>query len=156
MVFADGIPRKRAILRCVDSPFASPERIWIEGLGDLNSGVPSCITDVSKKLTCYSNEAGIIYQADWADECWLTTNTTDLDVEQLVLYPNPVKDVLHVEVASKDIQIYIINSISGQETMAGILPSNGVVDVSNLPCGIYILQLRDQQGKRSVSKFVKQ
>lgn len=155
IVFADGVARKRVILRCVEFPFAYQERTWIEGLGDLSSGYPACIVDASKQLICYSEESGIIYQADWADKCWLTTNTNELDIEQLTVYPNPVRDILSVAAEKISFQTYYIKSITGQSIQAGELPASGV-DVSVLPSGVYILELRQPSGNRSVSTFVKQ
>lgn len=153
VTFADGIPRKRATLRCTEFPDDYESRIWIEGLGDLSSDNPACILDLGTQLACYSDTEGIIYQADFAEMCWLTTSTTEMDSEQLRLYPNPAKDVLHLDVA--DGHAFMVRTIASQLIHSGTL-SSGTIEVRGLPAGVYILELVHADGSRSVGKFIKQ
>jgi len=117
VAFADGIPRKRIILQCTNPPFpnAYAERVWIEGIGDVNGGVSTCLVDISETLICYSDAESTIYQVDWANECWFTTSTEDqLSSSTVTVHPNPTSSYLDVSSGSKSFTTYRITSISGQ------------------------------------------
>jgi len=68
--------------------------------------------------------------------------------ENLMIFPNPVNDILNVrlsETNSTDITWNIV-SITGQVVMSGTMTSNNsVIDISNFKSGMYILNLRDDQ-----------
>jgi hypothetical protein len=74
------------------------------------------------------------------------------------LYPNPVKDLLTLELDyHQDVTYYIFNSI-GMAVNSGLISagnSNVKIDVSNLDKGLYFLQLGEdkQQITRKIVKF---
>jgi hypothetical protein len=59
------------------------------------------------------------------------------------IYPNPVKDVLHIECGGiKEISIYnSVGKLIGQYKNADAVQ---IIDMGNLPNGIYLLQLKNQ------------
>jgi hypothetical protein len=68
--------------------------------------------------------------------------------ENLMIYPNPVNDVLNIRLSetNSDQITWNIVSITGQVIMSGTMNSNNsVIDISNFKSGMYILNLRDNQ-----------
>lgn len=86
-------------------------------------------------------------------------NTTDLaaSADSFNIFPNPVKDVLYVNVPEKlsknaKIQIYNISGSLVKETSAET--GKNKIDVNSLPVGAYILKLVNDLNTE-VSKFIK-
>ncbi|MDR3025299.1 reprolysin-like metallopeptidase [Chryseobacterium sp.] len=78
----------------------------------------------------------------------LTTDVKDQSLEDIKLYPNPVKDILNVtNVTSEE---YIIFDMTGKILLSGKL-ERGTVNVSSLLKGIYMIQIGDK-----AKKFIKQ
>ncbi|MBR0077328.1 MAG: M6 family metalloprotease domain-containing protein [Bacteroidales bacterium] len=71
------------------------------------------------------------------------------------LYPNPVADVLTVDLEGSF--LYTVYDASGRMVMQGHLSANdNALSVSNLESGIYYIRLSEEQtGKTTVAKFVK-
>jgi hypothetical protein len=67
---------------------------------------------------------------------------------KLTVYPNPVSNILTVEVERNDIPFYIINLL-GQQVLSG--KGTQRINVSALPEGAYFLKIGTEQ-----AKFVKQ
>ncbi|XDZ53792.1 hypothetical protein FlaCF_0840 [Flavobacterium tructae] len=60
--------------------------------------------------------------------------------QDIVLYPNPVKDILNVyNVENEEYKIF---NISGQEVLSGIIQT-GQINVETLPDGIYVIKVKD-------------
>jgi len=78
---------------------------------------------------------------------------------ELGFYPNPVRNTLHVSPESTEgkLQMMIINTLGEQmlrQSISGIGTTN--IDCSDLPAGLYILRVIDEQsGKSYVSSFMK-
>ncbi|KAF5053522.1 Peptidase C10 family protein [anaerobic digester metagenome] len=68
-------------------------------------------------------------------------------------YPNPANDVIYLNAASGANLQYLIFSSAGQLMQSGC--TNGNISVSDLPAGIYFLQLKTADGMQ-VSKLVKE
>jgi len=87
---------------------------------------------------------------------------TALSVEKderldLKMYPNPVKDRLHIQIPSRDTAIHMsLYDILGKEIQSHAV-SNGdnTVDVSRLPKGVYILTLASKHMTKTF-KLIKQ
>ena len=69
----------------------------------------------------------------------------DYKVEQGIIYPNPVEDVLFVNNRS-DRDGYIITNAAGKRVAWGET-QNGLIEVRDLPQGAYILEIHGQQFK---------
>ncbi len=69
------------------------------------------------------------------------------------LHPNPVNDILHIELAGFEAQTYEIHNMLGQTVAKGRYTSK--IDVSKFDKGVYILQLNIGE-KTKVKRFVKQ
>ena len=74
--------------------------------------------------------------------------------EELVIYPNPVKDVLNINIPElNDTAIYTIFDINGKRVMNSKLDKS-TIDVSKLSAGNYILRIVSGTSIRS-QKFIK-
>ena len=75
---------------------------------------------------------------------------------ELRLYPNPVKDILHIEIAnSQSTQIEILG-IDGRTVMSNLITNtHSTISVSPLPNGLYLLRSNDGTIISS-KKFIKQ
>lgn len=95
-----------------------------------------------------ASELNIIYTGG-------TLSTTDFEMSKsITLYPNPVKDILHIKVSEG---INITNcemfDISGKSMKAEIFDNN--IDVSQIQKGLYLIKLKTSKGILT-EKFIKE
>ncbi len=76
----------------------------------------------------------------------------DKNLSDLVVYPNPVSDVLNLS-TSGTLDSYDIYTITGQRVDGGAL-SQSFVQVSNLSRGLYFIEVSNEFGTKTI-KFVK-
>ncbi len=84
-----------------------------------------------------------------------TLDIANLDMKALVVYPNPVKDVLNVsfDTAINSIAVY---NMMGQVVMARMLNSNDTaIDVSTLSAGTYFVKVQSDATSKTV-KIIKE
>lgn len=74
--------------------------------------------------------------------------------DNIRLYPNPVQNRLFI--ANQDIQQYQIYSVLGAKINEGTLAVGRGIDCSGLSSGVYFINLTDNSGNVSTSKFVKE
>ncbi|MFD2942640.1 T9SS type A sorting domain-containing protein [Flavobacterium notoginsengisoli] len=82
-------------------------------------------------------------------------STPDFELADFRFYPNPVKHILNIQYKSiiDDIQIF---SVSGQSVLfKKINNTHSEIDLSNLPRGMYILNVKTD-GKEKAVKFIKE
>ena len=71
----------------------------------------------------------------------------------LVVYPNPVSDILQMS-SESTIDTYKIMNIQGAELKEG-KPIENTIDVSNLSSGLYFLQVKFRNGYEQIQRIVK-
>lgn len=82
-------------------------------------------------------------------------NNISFNNELFTLYPNPVKDNLHVKGSNTlDIARANIYDLSGR-LIKSVAVTNSIIPVATLISGTYIIALHDTAGKQHVSKFIK-
>ena len=89
--------------------------------------------------------------------CAGTASTTNLKVQELTSFPNPVNSELFVSVTEEELNVgisYAIMNVLGQEITLGKMDSTSIY-VDLLPAGVYYLQLRSTNFNSSL-KFVKE
>lgn len=70
-----------------------------------------------------------------------TLGTADLDLKNVVLYPNPVKDILNINL-DKNITAVALYNVLGQEVLAKFFNSNEIAfDISSLTSGTYFVKV---------------
>ncbi|HKO82610.1 MAG TPA: T9SS type A sorting domain-containing protein, partial [Chitinophagaceae bacterium] len=74
------------------------------------------------------------------------------------IYPNPVKDQLHIVSKSSDINYDVtITNISGQEVLRkNKVDNESTITVAHLPAGVYIIKLSHQEEQPKYYKVIKQ
>ena len=108
--------------------------------------------EVTRNNAVYSyqnNRNPFIDFPDLAEHIWGNKNTTKwnpttLDKEQrfhYFVYPNPVTDWLYVHVDTTKNVHYLLYTIDGQLTIAGVFDTNYSIDMQAIPKGLYVLQL---------------
>jgi hypothetical protein len=70
----------------------------------------------------------------------------------LNFYPNPATNELNIQAETEDSIIKIVNS-NGAEVYSG-KATDGKVDISNLPLGIYTIS-STIEGKKQTKRFIK-
>ena len=90
----------------------------------------------------------------------LHTETTDIpDDAALSVYPNPAGDLLHIELRGAEIANVALYDLQGRvvETRHGTSLQGGTatVNLRNVPAGVYLLRVRDAEGKEYMRKIVK-
>ncbi len=78
--------------------------------------------------------------------------------EQVSVYPNPSKGYVNVLVNVRSAQVpYSITDLSGKAVQSGMLRTDGAtnrVNIQGLRAGIYMLQVRDENGPRTAKLIV--
>ena len=83
----------------------------------------------------------------------LSVSVNDIREVPFGLYPNPVQDILYLETSEQNWSYQILN-LQGQQIMQGQYQDN--IGVSQLPSGIYFLQLSRENELYKAIKFVKE
>ncbi len=83
--------------------------------------------------------------------------TENIQIENISIYPNPINNLLNVNVGSNSGLNYSIFNITGQIILKGMFTSsNNRVDFSDLSKGVYFLQVLDKQlNKQNTYKLIK-
>ena len=85
-------------------------------------------------------------------DCYEGANVTESEFN-VAVYPNPTKDFLNVSISDPAIDMQVLNMLG--ECFSRPLCSDGKIDVSALPSGVYCLELKTRN-KTILTKFVKQ
>lgn len=79
----------------------------------------------------------------------------DVKKDNIKLYPNPVKDVLKIDIPNNEtITNICIYNVAGQKVITFSLPKE--INVESLPKGNYIIEITTDKDKKYTSKFIKQ
>ena len=83
------------------------------------------------------------YEINGLIECSTASINKNNNIENFRVYPNPVKDVIHINVESKFVGTrFTITTISGQKVSEGKIEKRElVVNIQDLSKGIYFMQL---------------
>ncbi len=131
----------------------------IEGIGS-NYGVMfrhlSTNYLLGQYLLCYHRDGVQTYLNNFYNTCLVHDGSPTIKTEapNIQLFPNPIQDFLYIEnpTAIDITQIKVYNNL-GQKVME--LPFSATLDFSQLPKGIYFIQLLNKQGIIFMKPFVK-
>ena len=85
------------------------------------------------------------YIKSFFNDCLNTTNISDLDIENIKVYPNPVSDVLTIEIDHSKEQMLEIYSLTGALLLREEISSkNRSIVVSSLKEGVYVLKIGNE------------
>ncbi len=71
----------------------------------------------------------------------------------VVMAPNPVSNILTVSWEGHNLRSLSVMDATGRQVTQGF---NGIIDMSNLPAGLYIVRAEDTEGQVASSKIIKQ
>ncbi len=106
------------------------------------------VDDASASHTGWQKDA----TASYSEGCSGTLSATDINKQEVTLYPNPVKEVLHF---SEEVSNIRITDLSGR-TVKQISTKGKSVNVANLANGVYIVTATTKAGKVITKKIVKE
>ncbi len=74
------------------------------------------------------------------------------------IYPNPAKDIINIELENKvgNGNIIIMNAAGMILKSTAAVGSNMMMDISELPTGVYFLRTEDSEGNLVLKKFIKE
>lgn len=130
----------------------------IEGIVDSNFLFPQiAVCDPQAiGLRCYSDSIVGLYNtgivANCNDTLWLGINDLNL-IHEKDIFPNPVDDVLHLNLQTKDAPFKIYD-VTGNTVMKGILTTENAIPVQLLRSGVYFIHITNAQ-TTIVRKFLK-
>ncbi|SEH53187.1 T9SS type A sorting domain-containing protein [Epilithonimonas hominis] len=82
-------------------------------------------------------------------------SVNDVKKDNIKLYPNPVKDVLKIDIPNNEtITNICIYNVAGQKVKTFSLPKE--INIESLPKGNYIIEITTDKDKKYTSKFIKQ
>lgn len=84
-----------------------------------------------------------------------TLASEHFDASKLIVYPNPVKDVLNVGSDQEITSVAIYNVLGQQVILKSIRATNGQIDVSGLRQGTYVVKVTSAQKTKTI-KVVKE
>jgi endonuclease I/chitodextrinase len=82
--------------------------------------------------------------------CYTALSTDDFDVSSIKIYPNPVKNELHINLNNSFETTVEIYNVLGRRMLNKIIQNSDVLSTENLSTGVYILKLT--QGNQSITK----
>jgi hypothetical protein len=103
--------------------------------------------------------AGCLYSECWTVEVAPDCSTVVLGIsetnnQKFAVYPNPATDIIHIHSVTSQIKNTLIYSVAGQLMQSA--PSNSEkINISNLPSGIYFLEIITSEGYTQIQQFIK-
>lgn len=83
------------------------------------------------------------------NEAWPASVHTAPEDGPMKLYPNPAKDILHIEAPAGKYQ-YTVYSVNGTRLISGDIPANNSIDISALAPGSYFIHLSNGEAQRTM------
>jgi len=114
------------------------------------------ITSVGMVRACLPTNAG----ATWNNLCLAVSPTITTNIEQttelnvLTVYPNPATDYIYLNNVKSVAKAEMLNVLGQQVKSLQII--NPMIDLSDLPKGVYFLKVVEQESSARVVKFIKQ
>lgn len=109
------------------------------GLSPNNFGLPVTYHVVAEDATTTQDWLVTVYLASKINEVQITNN--------VLVYPNPIKEKLNIEIENFDVQNISLYNLYGQIVITIQRPkSNMQIDVSELTNGVYVLKLETSVG----------
>jgi len=85
-----------------------------------------------------------------------TTKAPQLVQSQITIYPNPTSNSLHIDGIESVTEYGLFNIIGIIEQSGVFQKGSNELPISTLPTGMYLLQLTDEQGRKTMKKVVKE
>lgn len=147
--------KKRMIVSCNSGQGQQYTDTWIDGVGSLynhafRGGSEQLYVDAPEyELLCYFEGYQQQYQNPAYSVCLYYNDVAETAADEVKIFPNPIVNQFTLEWSTNDIQGYGLYTVDGKLMRQADL-ENGVhktvVNCSDLPAGVYIVQLQTRQG----------
>lgn len=145
--------------------------VWIEGIGGIrgfDEEPQMNLSDYGQRiLLCFSDSFGVTFQTEFdfdedSDDCF--SNGFGGDVKEhspsvTSVYPNPTDDLLFVELHGAEIARVALYDLQGRTMMGAYdtpqLTNTTTLNVKSLPAGVYVLHVKDADGREYQQKVVR-
>ena len=107
--------------------------------------IPSTHPDKNNEILVFKSDSTGFYNS-------VRTITTIIE-NQISLIPNPATTQVHI-ISPVKLESYTINNTNGTQVQSGVLDNDNNIDISQLPQGLYFLQVQLVNGQRVVKKLV--
>jgi hypothetical protein len=87
--------------------------------------------------------------------CW-PAEVPKIATTDVVIYPNPFESELNVDNLQTNEQYIIMNITGIIEQQGNLKAGNNTISIPSLPPGLYLLEVMDEEGERTVRKIVKE
>lgn len=139
-LYVDGLLRKK--LPWTNEPISSNNGLSIGakfygGLGYFMNGRIDELRLYDRALTI--NEVNEIKL--FCDSAKAPVKVADYSVPEIRMYPNPVTDILNIQIPSSQANLIEILDIHGETIMSQIHVSSGKLNLRDLPAGLYFVKL---------------
>jgi hypothetical protein len=108
--------------------------------------IPSTDPEKNREILVFKSDSTGFYNS-------VRTFSTEVENE-IFLSPNPATTQVHITSTVK-IESYTINNTSGTQLQSGVLENDNNIDISQLPQGLYFLQVQLENGQMVTKKFVR-
>jgi len=85
-----------------------------------------------------------------------TTRAPQLLQSQIAIYPNPASSILHIDGIESASKYELFNIIGIIEQSGTLQKGSNELPISALPPGMYLLQLKDEHGQKTLKKVIKE
>ena len=145
------LPEDLSALKSDDSPL--PVWLSFEALTKTFSGTPSQAEIGDIVISLSASTSTTMARDTFTMTVTTATQTTDRLSIRTSIYPNPVRDRLHLS-ASKENDIFVIYNNQGILEKSGIISQDLIIGTHELATGFYFLKIGRQ--KKEVLKFMKE
>ncbi|MGB1216279.1 MAG: T9SS type A sorting domain-containing protein [Saprospiraceae bacterium] len=126
-----------------------PVTSWLEGIG----GKKGFGYLDSKDLLCYSENDLLYYSNYPSEDCFVIfSKNEDITTTNVIISPNPVHDLLQIEMDENNFDIFIFNTLG--QIVFQEKNSSKQVNISHLDKGIYFIKI-EADGKKYSQKVIK-
>ena len=169
VVLSDNSTRHRVFLHGIFPP-VNITNVWIDGVGSIrgfNEGPQTAGSDYGyRTLLCFSDSSGASFQTDFdfdniSGDCFnngFGGDVPDNNIPEVKIYPNPTAGLLYIELRGAGIAGAALYDLQGRvvETMCTSSPQGtATLNVRSVPAGVYLLRVRDTDGKEYQQKIVR-
>lgn len=129
----------------------------LQSIAELNTGRTSVM---AKGILCFF--FGICYEDDWSIEVTSETRSAKAtpnnnETSSLFVYPNPTDNTLYVELLGSVIDNVILYDLQGRIVDCKLSLEDGIttVGIGNIPAGVYLVYVTDENGNSYYQKIIK-
>ena len=87
--------------------------------------------------------------------CW-PEKVPELIDDRVVIHPNPARDVINVDNVKTQTNYALVNIVGIIEQSGTLKTGNNSIAIQSLPPGMYLLELTDNEARKTIKKIIKE